>query len=154
MALSEFDIRLASLDLPSLIDFNLPRNADFTKEELAARIDLARILLIVQEHAATHTFTCFKNRNMSTSCRMKLPAPVLLEPTSIDLESYSLKIERQLGCNYLNKTNLALALLLRCNTDLMPLVMVNNGLVHYITSYAIFNEICSLSAVSNHYRLQ
>jgi len=103
--------------------------------ELASRVSLAKILVAVQQHSATHTFTCFKRKNKGCECRMNLPAPCFFDQSCTDPISFKIRLQRELGCNYLNKTNYLLPMLLRCNTDVALLLLAEPGLVHYVCSY-------------------
>jgi hypothetical protein len=66
---------------------------------------------------------------------MHLPSSCFFDSTKLDPVDFKLKIQRLMGCNYINKHNLIMTLLLRCNTDYTPLVLTDPGLIHYVCSY-------------------
>ncbi len=132
---------LSAPELPSLFDLHSDDkhptvlNAEGKAEEFMNRINLAKIIIAVQGHSANHTHTCFKNKASKTSCRMHLPCTCFFDTTKLDPVDFKLKIQRLMGCNYINKHNLIMTLLLRCNTDYTPLVLTDAGLIHYVCSY-------------------
>src|SRR5436305_3804126 len=81
-----------------------------------------------------HTFTCWKYRSGSKSCRFGAPWKVI--PETYCSEEGVVNLKRNEA--YLNKWNPLMASLLRCNHDIsfIPTQSGFLGLVYYITDYA------------------